>query len=97
MMPSMTSGKNKTEFSYGKKRYDIFHYVKLGLILKGSLDLISMIPGVEKKKVFNAVDKLQQKLGIEVLNDYIIKDSELIGYRIERVLDESVKEYERNS
>lgn len=97
MMPSMTSGKNKTEFSYGKKRYDIFHYVKVGFILKGSLDLISMIPGVEKKRVFNAVDKLQQKLGIEVLNDYIIKDSELIGYRIERVLDESVKEYERNS
>jgi hypothetical protein len=92
----MTSGKNKTEFSYGKKRYDIFHYVKLGLIFKGSLDLISMVPGVEKKKVFNTIDKLQQKMGIEVLNDYIIRDDELIKYRIERVLDESVEDYERN-
>jgi hypothetical protein len=91
----MTSG-NKHKFSYGKKRYDIFHYAKLGLIFKGSLDLVSMVPGVEKQKVFNAVDKLQQKLGIDVLNDYIIRDSELIKYRIERTLDESVEEYERN-
>jgi hypothetical protein len=92
----MTSGKNKTEFSYGKKRYGIFHYAKLGLIFKGSLDLISMVPGVEKKKVFNTIDKLQQKMGIGVLNDYIIRDDELIKYRIERVLDESVEDYERN-
>jgi hypothetical protein len=97
MMLSMISGKNKNKFSYGKKQYDIFHYVKVGIIFKGSLDLISMIPGVEKKKVFNVVDRLQQKLGIEALNDYIIRDSELIGYRIERTLNDSIKEYERNT
>lgn len=95
-MPSMTSGNSNHKFSYGKKRYDIFHYAKLGLILKGSLDFISMIPGVEKKKVFNAIDKLQLKLGIEPLNDYIIRDTELIGYRIERVLDESIEQYKKN-
>ncbi len=92
----MTSG-NKHKFSYGKKRYDIFHYVKVGLLLKGSIDIISMVPGVEKKKVFNLVDKLQLKLGIDVLNDYIIQDDELIRYRIERVLNESVEDYERNT
>jgi hypothetical protein len=91
----MTSG-NKHKFSYGKKRYDIFHYVKLGLLLKGSLDLISMVPGVEKQKVFNVVDKIQLRLGIDALNDYIIRDDELIKYRIERVLNDSVEEYERN-
>jgi hypothetical protein len=69
----------------------------VGLLLKGSIDLISMIPGVEKKTVFNAVDKIQQKLGIEALNDYIIKDDELVRYRIERTLDESIEDYERNS
>jgi len=94
-MLSMTSG-NKHKFSYGKKRYDIFHYVKLGLLLKGSLDLISMVPGVEKQKVFNVVDKIQLRLGIDALNDYIIRDDELIKYRIERVLNDSVEEYERN-
>ena len=98
MMLSMTSGnRDKYEFHYGKKRYDIFHYVKVGLLLKGSLDLISMIPGVEKKKVFNAVDKIQQKLGIEALNDYIIKDDELVRYRIERTLDESIQDYDKKA
>jgi hypothetical protein len=92
----MTSG-NKHKFSYGKKRYDIFHYVKVGLLLKGSIDLISMIPGVNKKQVFNLIDEVQLKLGADILNEYIIKDTELIGYRIERVLDRAVKEYERNS
>jgi len=97
MMLLMTSGKGKSEFHSGRKRYDIFHYVKVGILLKGSIDLISMISRVEKKSVFNAVDKIQQKLGIEALNDYIIKDDELLGYRIERTLDESIEDYERNS
>jgi hypothetical protein len=95
-MLSMTSGKNKTEFHYGKKRRSVFDFVKVGLLLKVPLDVISSIPGVEKKKVFNAVDKLQQKLGIDMLNDYIIQDEELLKYRIERTLDESVEDYERN-
>jgi hypothetical protein len=56
-----------------------------------------MVPGVKKKQVFNVVDTVQLKLGIDVLNDYIIQDDELIRYRIERVLDKSIKDYERNS
>ena len=95
MMRSMTSG-NKHKFSYGQKRRSVFDFVKVGLLLKVPLDVISSIPGVEKKKVFNVVDKLQQKLGIDILNDYIIQDEELLKYRIERTLDESVEEYERN-
>jgi len=89
----MTSG-NKVRFSYGKKRYDIFHYVKVGLLLKGSIDLISLVPGIKKEKIFNLVDVLQLKLGIDVLNDYIIQDDELLGYRIKRIVNELIKDYE---
>jgi hypothetical protein len=92
----MTSGKNKTEFHYGKKRRSIFDYVKVGLLLKVPLDIVSSIPGVEKKKVFNAVDKLQQKLGIDILNDYIIQDEELLGYRVDREVNQAIEDYERN-
>jgi hypothetical protein len=91
----MTSG-SKHKFQYGKKRYDIFHYVKVGLLFKGSIDLVSLILGIEKKEVFNVVDKIQQKIGIDILNDYIIRDDELLKYRIERILNESVEEYEKN-
>ena len=89
----MTSG-NKVRFSYGKKIYDIFHYVKVGILLKGSIDLISLVPGVKKEKIFNFVDVLQLKLGIDVLNDYIIKDDELLGYRIKRIVNELIEDYE---
>jgi hypothetical protein len=91
----MTSGKEH-KFSYGKKLYDIFHYARLGIIFKGTLDLISIVPGIEKKKVFNIIDEIQLKIGIGVLNDYIIRDDELIRYRIERVLNDSIKRYENN-
>jgi hypothetical protein len=91
----MTSG-NKHKFQYGKKRYDIFHYAKVGLLFKGSIDLVSLILGIEKKEVFNVVDRIQQKIGIGILNDYIIRDDELLRYRIERILNESIEEYEKN-
>ena len=85
---------NIFDFKYGKEKKDIFHYAKLGLLLKGSIDVISLIPGVEKEKVFNLVDKLQLSLKIDVLNDYIIKDEELLGYRLKRVVTEAIQEYE---
>lgn len=85
---------NIFEFKYGKEKKDIFHYVKLGLFLKGSIDVISLIPGVEKERIFNLVDRLQLSLKIDVLNDYIIKDEELLGYRLKRVITEAIQEYE---
>ena len=87
---------NIFEFKYGKEKKSLKEWIKIGAILHLSLDTISLIPGVEKKKVFNVVDVVQQKLGIDILNDYIIQDTELITYRIERVLDKAVKEYEKN-
>jgi hypothetical protein len=88
---------NIFEFKIGKEKKPLKEWIKIGAILHLSLDTISLIPGVEKKKVFNVVDVVQQKLGIDILNDYIIQDTELITYRIERVLDKSIKEYEKNN
>jgi hypothetical protein len=88
---------NIFEFKYGKEKKSLKEWIKIGAILHLSLDTISLIPGVEKKKVFNVVDQVQQKLGIDILNDYIIRDTELITYRIERVLDKSIQEYEKNN
>jgi hypothetical protein len=88
---------NIFEFKYGKEKKPLKEWIKIGAILHLSLDAISLIPGVQKKKVFNVVDVVQQKLGIDVLNDYIIQDTELISYRIDRVLTKSIKEYEKNN
>lgn len=86
-----TTSKNQIEF--GNKPKDIFHYVKVGLLIKGTIDVLSLIPGVQKEKVFNVVDVVQQKLGIDVLNDYIIKDPELLAFRVRRIVSEAIKEH----
>ena len=85
---------NIFEFKLGKEKKSLQEWIKIGAIIHFSLDVISSIPGVEKKKVFNIIDTIQQKLNIEVLNDYIIRDDELLGYRIEKVLNKSIKNYE---
>jgi hypothetical protein len=88
---------NIFEFKLGKEKKSLQEWIKIGAIIHFSLDVISSIPGVEKKKVFNMIDTIQQKLNIEVLNDYIIRDDELLGYRIEKVLDNSIEDYEKNT
>jgi hypothetical protein len=35
-------------------------------------------------------------MGIKTLNDYIIRDDELISYRIHRVVDKAIEEYEKD-
>ena len=83
---------NIFKFKYGKQKKSLKELIKIGAIIHGSLDLISIIPGVEKRKVFNLLDEFQLKMGtIDVLNDYIIHDDELIGYRINRVIDNSIQ------
>lgn len=88
---------NIFNFKYGKEKKSIFYYAKLGLLFKGSIDLISLLPGIEKEKVFNLVDRIQLAMNIDILNDYIIKDDELIGYRIKRVVNEAIKKNEDQS
>jgi hypothetical protein len=87
---------NIFNFKYGKEKKSLKELIKIGAIVHLSLDTISLIPGVEKKKVFNLLDEFQRSVGIDALNDYIIQDPELISYRIEKVLDNSIKEYEKN-
>lgn len=85
---------NIFEFKFGKEKRPIKEWIKLGAILHFSLDTISLVPGVKKKKVFNLLDEFQLYMGIDILNDYIIQDNELISYRIDRIITKAIKEYE---
>ena len=87
---------NIFEFKLGKQKKPLKEWIKIGAIVHLSLDVISLIPGVQKKKVFNLLDEVQSSIGFDILNDYIIQDPELITYRIERVLDKSIDEYKKN-
>jgi hypothetical protein len=84
-------------FSAGKPKRTIFHYVQIALLLKLPLDMVALVPGVSKKSLFFAIDSLQSRLGLEAINDFIIRDEELLNYRIERVVIEAIKRHEASS
>lgn len=90
----MTKKYNVFKFKYGKEKKPLKELIKIGAILHGSLDILSLIPGVEKRKLFNFVDEVQLRLDIEFLNDYIVKDEELLGYRIDRSITKAIDDYE---
>lgn len=99
MMPWRTSGMNNPkfnifEFKYGKEKKPLKEWIKIGAIFHLSLDMISLVPGIEKRRVFNLVDTLQQSMGtIDILNDYIVQDEELLSYRIDRVITKAISDH----
>lgn len=82
---------NIFEFKFGKIKRNLSYYVKAGVLLNLTINALDFIPGVSEKTAFNTIDKVQQFFGFDAINDYIIKDERLIGYRIERVLDAAIK------
>ncbi len=88
---------NIFEFKFGKEKKSLKELIQIGAILHISLDTLSLIPGIQKRKLFNFIDEFQLKMNIETLNDYIINDIELLSYRIDRVIDKSLKDYENPS
>jgi hypothetical protein len=85
---------NIFKFKYGKERRNIFNYMRIGFLLKGTVDVVSLLPFVDRKFIFNLIDEIQLKFGSDALNDYIIKDDELLKFRIDRTIEKALKDYE---
>lgn len=83
------------EFQFGKKKRSIFDYVKLGVVLNGTIDLLAMVPFLDRRRAFNFIDAIQLTRNYDFLNDYIISDPELLRYRIDRQIDSAFKKYKR--
>jgi hypothetical protein len=88
---------NIFKFKYGKERRNIFDYMRIGFLLKGTVDVVSLLPFVDRKFIFNLIDEIQLKFGSDALNDYIIKDDELLKFRIDRTIEKALKEYENKT
>ena len=80
------------EFKSGKPKRTFKYYLSGAVIV----EVLSNLPFVNKKKVFNVIDELQLKFNIDLINDYIIKDEELLNYRIERVINKALKDHDGN-
>lgn len=81
------------KFRYGKKTRTIFDWVKMGAALNFSIEILSLIPGLDRKTVFNIIDSLQLKGDYDFLNEYIINDREFLSFRLERELNRALKDY----
>jgi len=87
---------NLFEFKFGPEKRTIFYYVRVGFLLKGTVDVVSLLPFVDRKFLFNLIDEIQLKFGVDVLNDYIIKDEELLRFRIDRTITKAIDDYENS-
>jgi len=97
IIEKLRSDGEEWSFGAGRPKRTIFHYAQIALLLKLPLDVAALIPGVNKKRLFFAIDSLQSKLGLEAINDFIIKDEELLNYRIQRVIAEAIRQHEAAS
>ena len=85
-------------FRFGRQRMKLKDWVKMSIIMNVSLDTLAMIPGLNREKVFNFIDHFGQKYKMDSwLNDYVIADEELLGYRVKRVVDKALKEHNEKS
>jgi hypothetical protein len=88
---------NIFKFKYGKERRNILDYMRIGFLLRGTVDVVSLLPFIDRKFIFNLIDEIQLKFGSDALNDYIIKDDELLKFRIDRTIEKALKEYENKT
>jgi len=88
---------NIVHFKFGKERKPITHYMKLGVIFRFALTAIAVLPGLNEEQIFNFIDEAQLHLNIDLLNDYIIKDTELLTYRIRRRIQQAIDKYNKEN
>ena len=89
----------KFKFKFGRDRMKFRDWVKMSVLVDVGLSAAALLPGLDRKKAFNLIDEVNLRFngGDNFLNDFIIRDEELIYWRIERELDNAIENHERNS
>jgi hypothetical protein len=78
----------------------VIRFAVIGVVLTSLVASVSKCSGNDERSLYDLIDKLQRKYFPNTeLNEYIIKDDKLLRQRIERNVDESIRqvtpEYER--
>lgn len=87
-------------FSFGKKRRTALEWAKISIILESLVEFLSKWLKIDKKKLWDLVDEIQRELLKrgwidDTVNDYVINTPELLDQRVERDVDNAIKEYEK--
>jgi len=86
-------------FNFGKKKPTIVQYAIIGVVLSTIITSFAACTKIPESRIWDLLDEIQRALKIDILNDFIINDSEKLGRRIERDVDKAIsnvtKEYDR--
>ena len=88
---------HQIKFHFGKKKRSFMDWVRLGVFLNLSIDILSTTPWWNRKQVFNLIDTIQLKTNYDFLNEYIIEDREFLSFRLERELNKAIKSFKEQN
>ena len=74
----------------------VIRFAVIGIVLTTLVSTISRCTGVDEGSIQDIIDEIQRKYFPQTeLNEYIIKDDNLLKRRIDRDVDKAIRDYER--
>jgi hypothetical protein len=87
-------GRLDLPFFMNKKQ--VINFAIIGVILTSSVGVLTKCTGIDEIHWYDLIDEIQRKyFPNSQLNDYIIKDPNLLDRRVKRDVDNAIREYER--
>ena len=81
-------------FQFGKKETSMSTWVKLTLAIKMGVPFIARLLRVKESSLYNLLDEIVRKyFPKSVVNEFIIKDDELLSARVDKDLSKAIDDY----
>ena len=83
-------------FNFGKKRLDKKQVILISAVLSGIVATLSQCSGVPSERLLDLLDEVQRTLFPQtIINDVLLQDPGVVERRVERDVDNAIREYER--
>ena len=83
-------------FNFGKKRPDKKQIILISALLSGIVATLSQCSGVPSERLLDLLDEVQRTLFPQtIINDVLLQDPGVVERRVERDVDNAIREYER--
>lgn len=82
--------------NFGKKKPDKKQIIFISIVLSGIVATLSQCTGASQERLWDILDEIQRSLFPgTIINDVLLKDSNVINRRVERDVDKAIRDYER--
>ena len=83
-------------FNFGKKRPDKKQIILISVILSGIVATLSQCTGAPQERLWDLLDEAQRVLFPgTIINEVLLQNPAVVGRRVERDVDKSIRVYER--